>query len=106
LLDLDDVTRDKQFSVNDIPFSIAEHSGLGGLHLLEGIKGAVSVAVLPDGDTGVEYEDKKDNEGLDVCGHTLLTITYIHKLGSHAHCSTDLSSVYCEKTNIIVSNPK
>lgn len=75
MLDLDDVTRDEVLSVNDVPFSVAEHSGLRGLHLLEGIKGAVSVAVLPDGDTGVEYEDKKDNEGLDVCGHTLLTVT-------------------------------
>jgi len=46
------------------------------LHFFESIECAVSVAVLPDGNNGVEYKDEKDYEGFHVGSQTLITVTY------------------------------
>jgi len=46
------------------------------LHFFKSIECAVGVAVLPDGNNGVEHKDEKDDEGFYVSSQTLIAVTY------------------------------
>jgi len=67
LLDLDNIAWDDSLGVNSEPFSVTEYGAISSLHVLEGLKSAISVSILPDGNEAVEDEDQKDNKGFHVC---------------------------------------
>ena len=75
LLDLHDITRYELFSINCVPDTVAKHSRLLSLHLFQGIEGAISITILPNGHDGVQNEDQEDDKGFDVSRQALLTVT-------------------------------
>ena len=68
LFHLDDVAWHESLSINCGPRAVAEDDALGSLHVFEGLKRAVSVAILPDGNNGIEHENQKNDEGFNIGG--------------------------------------
>lgn len=74
--ELDNVAWNEFFGINLSPLSVTKADAYLSLHFFESIECAVSVAVLPDGNNGVEHKDEKDYEGFHVGSQTFITVTY------------------------------
>ena len=101
LSELDNVAWNEVFGISVAPLAVTEADAHLRLHFFESIECAVSVAVLPDGNDGVEHKDEKDDEGFHVGSQTFITVTYFkYKSGQTKFLNLKTEPRLVEKPNV------